>query len=110
LSGTGSVTVDAAGRRHILDGDGVNGGRRPGIGIPGKTEFPRGWSDDKISREIESIANDPLAKRSARVDGLIVAEGRRDGVDIRVTIASDGVSVVTGHPTNLPRNPLPPGP
>jgi hypothetical protein len=52
LSGTETVIIDAARRRHILDGDGVNGGHRPGTGIPGKTEFPRGWPDDRIIREI----------------------------------------------------------
>jgi Bacterial EndoU nuclease len=94
-------------RRHILDGDGINGGHRPGTGIPGKTEFPSGWSDEKIILEIESIANDPTAPRSLRLDGRFVAEGTRDGVAIRVIIAADGRSIVTGHPTNLPRNPLP---
>jgi hypothetical protein len=94
-------------QRHILDGDGINGGHRPGTGIPGKTEFPVGWSDEKIIREIESVANDPTAARSLRLDGRLVAEGTRDGVAIRVIIAANGRSIVTGHPTNLARNPLP---
>jgi hypothetical protein len=93
-------------RRHILDGDGINGGHRPGTGIPGKTEFPVGWADDKIIREIESVANDATAARSLRLDGRFVAEATRDGVTIRVIIAANGRSIVTGHPTNLPRNSL----
>jgi Bacterial EndoU nuclease len=94
-------------QRHILDGDGINGGHRPGTGIPGKTEFPAGWPDDKIIRAIESVANDPTAARSLRPDGRLVAEGTRDGVAIRVIIAANGRSIVTGYQTNLPRNPLP---
>jgi hypothetical protein len=103
----GPIRVGARARIRIPDGDGINGGDRPGTGIPGKTEFPRGWSDAKIIREIESVANDPIARRITRPDGRIVAEARRDGVDIRVIIAADGHSIVTGHPTNRARNPLP---
>ena len=103
----GPIRVGARARIRILDGDGINGGDRPGTGIPGKTEFPRGWSDAKIIREIESVANDPIARRITRPDGRIVAEARRDGVDIRVIIAADGHSIVTGHPTNSSPNALP---
>lgn len=44
--------ASAARRRHILDGEvrpngSFGGGHRAGNGFPGKSEFPRGWSDGK---------------------------------------------------------------
>ena len=92
-------------RRHILDGDARGGGHRPGTGIPNKSEFPRGWSDDRIIAAIEDVANDPASARRLEADGRTVATGRRDGVDIRVVVGRDGRSIVTGYPTNTPRNP-----
>ena len=75
---------------------------RAGTGISGKSEFPAGWSDDKIMREISDVATDPASKVTVQGRDTVV-EGRRDGVDIRV-IMRDG-RIVTGYPTNLPKNP-----
>jgi len=50
-------------RTHILDGDATGGGHRAGTGNPGKSEFPAGWSDDKIIHEISDVATDPSAVR-----------------------------------------------
>lgn len=95
-------------RAHILDGDPTAGagGHRPGTGIPGKTEFPPGWSDDRIIDAVEDVARDPGSKRRKGSRGRTMAEGRRDGVDIRVVIEADG-RIVTGYPVNTPRNPGP---
>ena len=41
------LTDDRA-KRHILDGDGTGGGHKAGTGKPGKSEFPKDWSDAKI--------------------------------------------------------------
>lgn len=101
-----TVTVSPDRRIHILSGDKTSGGHRRGTGIPGKTEFPTGWSDDKIVDAIDDVANDPKAKREQRADGRTVIEGTRDGVDIRVIVANDARPIVTAHPTNLPRNPI----
>jgi Bacterial EndoU nuclease len=100
-----AAVVTASRRVHILDGDARGGGHRPGRGIPGKSEFPAGWSDDRIIAAIEDVANDPASRRRAEADGRTVATGRRDGVDIRVVVERDGRTVVTGYPTNTPRNP-----
>ena len=54
---------------------------------------------------IEDVANDPNSARRLEADGRTVATGRRDGVAIRVVVERDGHSIVTGYPTNTPRNP-----
>ena len=91
-------------RRHILDGDATGGGHRPGTGNPGKSEFPVGWSDDRIMHEISDVATDPsLTPRPGR-GGRTIVEGTRDGIDIRVIQEANG-DIVTGYPTNVPRNP-----
>ena len=98
------ATVSRDRRIHILDGDATGGGHRPGTGRPGKTEFPKGWSDDKIIREIESVANDPACARTIQKNGRIRVEGTRDRVDITVIVLANGETIQTAHPTNLPRN------
>jgi Bacterial EndoU nuclease len=99
------ATVSPRRRSHILDGDASGGGHRPGRGAPSKSEFPGDWSDDKIIGTIEDVANDPASTRRLEPDGRTVATGRRQGVEIRVVIDRDGRSIVTGYPTNTPRNP-----
>ncbi len=46
-------------RRHILDGDATGGGHGPGRGVPGKSEFPDGMSDDEVIDLIVDVASDP---------------------------------------------------
>jgi hypothetical protein len=101
------ITVSPDRRRYILDGDGPGkgGGHRPGLGKDNKTEFPRGWTDDKIIEEVEDVANDPNSRKKLEDDGRTVISGTREGVDIRVVVETDGKNVVSGYPTNLPRNP-----
>jgi Bacterial EndoU nuclease len=99
------ITVSPDRRRHILVGDKTGGGHRPGLGIPGKSEFPEGWTDDKIISEIEDVANDPNSKRQPSYAGRTEIHGTREGVDIEIILGGDGKTIVTAHPTNLPRNP-----
>lgn len=95
--------TDMKARTHILDGEANgSGGHCPGTGTPGKSEFPAGWSDAKILHEISDVATDPNS-RTYKQGSVTVVEGRREGVDIRV-IERDN-RIVTGYPTNLPRNP-----
>jgi hypothetical protein len=98
------ASVSPQRRLHILEGDGTGGGHRPGRGIPGKSEFPRGWSDDRIIAAILEVASDPASFRRTEADGRTVVTGTRDGVEIRVVMDRDGRSVVTGYPLNRPRN------
>ena len=91
-------------RRHILDGDASGGGHRYGTGHLGKTEFPATWDDDTVSAAIESVANDSGSERRLRWNGRTDVRGMRHGVEIRVIVDADGVTIRTAHPTNLPLN------
>ena len=99
------AAVGPARRLHILEGDRTGGGHRPGRGLPGKSEFPPGWSDERIIAAIEDVANDPAASRRVEGDGRTVVSGRRDAVALRVVVERDGRAIITGYPTNTPRNP-----
>lgn len=91
-------------REHILDGDASGGGHRSGTGNPGKSEFPQSWSDDKIMHEISDIATDPKSTIRSSNHGRTITEGTREEVDIKVIQEHNG-EIVTGYPTNVPRNP-----
>jgi RHS repeat-associated protein len=91
-------------RKHILNGDATGGGHRPGTGKQGKSEFPQGWSDNKIMHEISDVATDPTSVTRAGRGGRTITEGTRNGVDIRVIQERNG-DIVSGFPTNVPRSP-----
>ena len=98
--------LDDKGRTHTLDGDATGGGHRPGTGLPGKSEFPEGWSDGKIEGEISDVATAPdSAWSTPNGKGYSTAEGERDGVKIKTVIDVRNGRIVTGYPTNTPRNP-----
>ncbi|MBB3059990.1 hemagglutinin repeat-containing protein [Microbulbifer rhizosphaerae] len=99
--------TDDKGRKHILEGDGPGkgGGHRYGTGKPGKSEFPGNWSDEKILHEISDIATDPKlnwSKPDRR--GYIAASKMVEGIQIKVVVDTKSGRVVTGYPTNTPRN------
>jgi hypothetical protein len=96
--------LDLKGEQHILDGDSTGGGHRPGTGTPGKSEFPMGWSDQKIKDKILDVASDSASSRTPSYAERTVIRGTRDGVNITVIIEPSG-RIVTGFPTNVPRNP-----
>ena len=92
---------------HILRGDRSGGGHAPGAGVPGKTEFPRGWTDDAIVAAALSVARDPETVERSRISGRWEAVGVRAGVRIRAVVADDGF-LVTAVPLDGPgvvRNP-----
>lgn len=106
MPGPGGVVVSDDRRKHILDGDDKGGGGHgAGRNRPNKSEFPSGWSDEQAIDAIKDVANDPGSSREIEPDGRIKVSGTRNGVDIRVIVESDKNTVVTGYPTNLPRNP-----
>lgn len=87
---------------HILYGDATGGGHL-WPGLPGKTAFPKDWSADRVMHEISDVATDPSSIFRPGRGGSTVVTGTRDGVDIRVILRNG--DIVTGYPTNLPRNP-----
>lgn len=92
-------------RTHILQGDATGCGHL-WPGAAGKTPFPQSWSGNRIMHEISDIATDPAEWRNAVPQGSrTVLTGTRGGVDIRVVVDSRTGEIITGYPTNLPRNP-----
>lgn len=102
----GTSLISDARADHILHGDGTGGGHL-WPGAPGKSTFPQSWSSTRVLDEINSIASDPLIPGRVQGNGRIVKEATIDGVNIRVVVEppSKGGGVVTGFPTNVPRNP-----
>lgn len=106
LAKPGEATLSEDRRRHILDGDGEGGGGHgPGRNTPDKSEFPAGWSDEKVIDAIKDVANDPASVRTPAGRGRTYVDGTRDGVEIRVIVGADGKAIVTAYPNNVPRNP-----
>lgn len=89
-------------RTHILTGDSTGGGHL-WPGLPGKTPFPKHWSSDRVMHEISDVATDPSSIFKIGRGGSTIVTGTRGGVDIKVILR--GGQIITGHPTNLPRNP-----
>ena len=94
--------ADEQATTHILEGDATGGGHAPGASIAGKSEFPAGWSNSKILHAISDVATDPASKTVTQGRTTIVT-GVRDGVEIKVVLRDN--RIVTGYPTNVPRNP-----
>ena len=104
-------------RNHILEGDETDGGHRHGTGKSGKSEFPADWSDEKILHEVSDIATDPNAtweQQTGKLGAQYTKAGdpvrwkvtaTHDGIDITVIVEPHGRGIVTGFPTNTPRNP-----
>lgn len=75
-------------------------------GLPGKTPFPQTWSSSRVMHEISDIATSPAAWQNVQYQGSrAVLYGTRGGVEIKVVVNRGTGEIVTGHPTNLPRNP-----
>ncbi|URV23581.1 filamentous hemagglutinin N-terminal domain-containing protein [Burkholderia gladioli] len=100
--------LDPKAENHVLYGDGpTSGGHLAGVGKPGKSEFPVSWTPQDIANAISDIATDPKVNWS-RPDpktGYAVGSGVINGVDVKVVFDTIKGRIVTGYPTNLPRNP-----
>jgi filamentous hemagglutinin len=105
-SGNNSL-LDPNAETHVLYGDGpTSGGHLSGVGKPGKSEFPSAWSPQDITNAISDIATDPKTQWSKPLgNGYVTGTGTVNGVDIKVVVDPSKGRIVTGYPTNLPRNP-----
>lgn len=89
--------------RHIVHGDeddDTSGGHLYGLGRPDKTEYPAHWDEEKIAREVKSVADNPDTV-APRLGGAWLATGTRDGVTIHVFVRNDG-SIASGFPKSGP--------
>lgn len=84
-----SLRISPARAAHILDGDATGGGHRHGTGRPGKTEFPAGWDDARITGSVLDVARYPRNVHQ-QWNGRWKGAGERDGVDITVIVTPDG--------------------
>jgi len=83
------------------------GGHGAGRGIPGKSEYPATWTDNKTTAAFMSVAREPDGA-VAQPNGTFRAWGVRDGVDMRVLVTGEG-DVVTAYPVSgegVVHNPL----
>lgn len=98
------VALSSSARRtHIL-----NGHRWPGA--PGKSPFPRGWTDDQIMHRVSDIATDPNLRWIQQTGKPGAAftktgdpvryyvDGVRGGIDIRVILEPGGEGIITAFP------------
>jgi hypothetical protein len=108
-----AIHLSADRARHILDGDGAGkppdgpdrsgggpdkpgggpdkpgGGHRHGTGLPDKTEFPEGWTDEVILSAVEEIARQPDAVER-QSNGRWRVTGERDSVRVWAVVDTDG--------------------
>jgi hypothetical protein len=107
-SGEFADLTSASRRNHILYGDGTGGGHL-WPGAPGKTPFPKSWTEDKIIHEVSDVATDPdlvwrqqtgspgaeFTRRGAPVRFEVF--GVRDGVTLRVIVEPGGEGIITAN-------------
>ncbi|MDR5884302.1 EndoU domain-containing protein [Caballeronia sp. LZ032] len=105
-SGNNSL-LDPKAKTHVLYGDGpTSGGHLSGVGKPGKSEFPPSWSPPDVTNAISDISTDPKTQWSKPSgNGYVTGTGTVNGVDIKVVVDPNKGRIVTGYPTNLPKNP-----
>jgi hypothetical protein len=90
---------------HILMVDATGGGHL-WPGLTGKTSFPLSWSSGQIMNAVSDIATSPTAWQNAVTQGSrSILSGTEDGVEIRVIVNTETGDIISGYPTNLPRNP-----
>jgi hypothetical protein len=89
----GDIRITPGRRAHILEGDEKGGGgHRHGIGLPGKTEFPKEWDDHYIIDAVLAIARKPdRAPERQNWNGRWRVSGEHDRVAIVAIVESDGL-------------------
>jgi hypothetical protein len=85
-----SILLNSERASHIIDGDKWGGGHRHGTGRPGKTEFPAGWDDKKITGLVADVACVPDDGPVWQANKRWRARGVREDVTIYVIVRPDG--------------------
>lgn len=102
-----TIEISDERRVHILYGDDGGGGHLHGVGKPCKSEFPRGWDEDKILSEVQRIAANDNLPWKKQGNGYFTAEDNADGIRVRVVLDRERDGVITAYPVNTRRNPCP---
>lgn len=98
-----TITVTPARRIHILDGDGDGrgGGHLSGTGVPGKSEFPPWWGDDRVVDAVERVARCPQTVLALQDNDFWLVQGTVERVTVRVVVTPGGL-VWTAYPLRGP--------
>lgn len=93
---------------HILDGDELNrGGHLHGTGIPGKSEFPPDWDENRIAAAVLHTAYRPQFVEQQE-HGRWLVRRTHDRVDVWAVVNEDG-RIWTAYPApgspGVTRNP-----
>lgn len=94
-------------RTHILYGDQSGGGHLHGAGKPCKSEFPAGWSAEKIIGTVERAAANDNIPWQLQDNGYYAGDVMADNIRMRIVLNADKSEVVTAYPLNVQRNPCP---
>lgn len=86
-------------KAHILEN------HRHGAGKACKSEFPAGWSDEKILSALEKLAANDNIPWKQEDNGYHVGEQDVEGLRLRVVLNREENILVTGYPVNVERNP-----
>jgi Bacterial EndoU nuclease/Pretoxin HINT domain len=105
--------LDKEASEHVLGGSvkigkngkpSYSGGHRAGTGFPDKSEFPSEWSDAKILDAISGALTDPKARWAMQDHGNWLITRWVGGVKVQTVLDSRAGRIVSGFPSNLPRN------
>ena len=103
----GNVIISEDRARHMLDGDKTGGGHRGGTGKPGKSEFPKSWSDKQTLDRVAHTARYGTVDRPSWRPGEVFRQSTVNGVRIEALVGPSG-AVRTAYPIAGPgvvRNP-----
>ena len=73
--------ISRGSRNHIL------GNHRPGANIPGKDEFPSGWTDDEIMDAVDAVLARPA--KVNQFGDQFVFRGEHRGIVVSASVRTD---------------------
>lgn len=92
--------MDAKGEARILD---RHASSRE---MPGKSECPSSWSDERILHECIGYCNRSSTRMVAsKFIGYVTTTKMIDGIEMKIVYDTVNNRIVMTYPTNVPRNP-----